>query len=167
MVVRIPSDLRIAAVSGPMPRMSVIGYAIAASPLGAPLDELRKAGERNNGLVDRFGADLLADKADDVAADALYLLHAQPHRHHGHARAYHFAHFETAGLIAAATRNKASAPPSLAKSGRTCLLVLPSGSSKLIPTACSAASAIYSEIGDKPADEFVYCPNAIPALSAV
>jgi hypothetical protein len=37
----------------------------------------------------------------------------------------------------------------------------------MIPTAFSAASAIYSEIGDKPADEFVYCPNAIPALSAV
>ena len=36
----------------------------------------------------------------------------------------------------------------------------------MIPTAFSAASAIYSEIGDKPADEFVYCPNAIPALSA-
>jgi hypothetical protein len=28
--VRIPSDLRSAAVSGPMPRMSVIGYAIDA-----------------------------------------------------------------------------------------------------------------------------------------
>jgi hypothetical protein len=36
----------------------------------------------------------------------------------------------------------------------------------MIPTAFSAASAIYCEIGDKPADEFVYCPNAIPALSA-
>jgi hypothetical protein len=36
----------------------------------------------------------------------------------------------------------------------------------MIPTAFSAASAIYSEIGDKPADEFVCCPNAIPALSA-
>ena len=30
----------------------------------------------------------------------------------------------------------------------------------MIPTAFSAAGAIYSEIGDKPADEFVYCPNA-------
>jgi hypothetical protein len=30
----------------------------------------------------------------------------------------------------------------------------------MIPTAFSAASAIYCEIGDKPADEFVYCPNA-------
>src|SRR5580700_6997661 len=99
MVVRIPSDLRIAAVSGPMPRMSVIGYAIAASPLGAALHELRKAGERNNGLVDRFGADLLAGKAEHVAADALYLPHVQP-RHHAHARAYHFAHTETAGIIA-------------------------------------------------------------------
>jgi hypothetical protein len=37
----------------------------------------------------------------------------------------------------------------------------------MIPTAFSAAGAIYSEIGDKPADKFVYCPNAIPALSAV
>jgi hypothetical protein len=36
----------------------------------------------------------------------------------------------------------------------------------MIPTAFSAASAIYPEIGDKPADEFVCCPNAIPALSA-
>jgi hypothetical protein len=36
----------------------------------------------------------------------------------------------------------------------------------MVPTAFSAAGAIYSEIGDKPADEFVYCPNAIPALSA-
>jgi hypothetical protein len=36
----------------------------------------------------------------------------------------------------------------------------------MIPTAFSAASAIYSEIGDQPADEFVCCPNAIPALSA-
>jgi hypothetical protein len=36
----------------------------------------------------------------------------------------------------------------------------------MVPTAFSAASAIYSEIGDKPADEFVYCPNAIPALPA-
>jgi hypothetical protein len=36
----------------------------------------------------------------------------------------------------------------------------------MIPTAFSAASAIYSEIGDQPADEFAYCPNAIPALSA-
>jgi hypothetical protein len=36
----------------------------------------------------------------------------------------------------------------------------------MVPTAFSAASAICSEIGDKPADEFVYCPNAIPALSA-
>src|SRR5580658_655486 len=128
MVVRIPSDLRSAAVSGPMPRMSVIGYAIDASPLGAPLDELRKADERNNGLVDRLSADLLA--GDNVAADDLYLLHAQPHPHRAHVRACHFAHFETAGLITAASHNKASAPPSLAKSGRTCLLVLPSGSRK-------------------------------------
>ena len=30
----------------------------------------------------------------------------------------------------------------------------------MIPTAFSAASAIYSEIRDQPADEFVYCPNA-------
>lgn len=36
----------------------------------------------------------------------------------------------------------------------------------MVPTAFSAASAIYCEIGDKPADEFVYCPNAIPALAA-
>ena len=36
----------------------------------------------------------------------------------------------------------------------------------MIPTAFSAASAIYSEIGDQPADEFVHCPNAFPALSA-
>ena len=99
MVVRIPSDLRIAAVSGPMPRMSVIGYAIAA-PLDAPLHELRKAGERNNGPVDRFGADLLAGKAERVAADDLYLPHAQPRRYHAHARAYHFAHTQTAGIIA-------------------------------------------------------------------
>jgi hypothetical protein len=99
MVVRIPSDLRIAAVSGPMPRMSVIGYAIGASPLGAPLHELRKAGDRNNGPIDRFGADLLAGNAEDVATDAQYLPHAQS-RHHAHARAYHFAHSETAGIIA-------------------------------------------------------------------
>ena len=39
--------------------------------------------------------------------------------------------------------------------------------SKMIPTAFSAAGAIYSEICDKPADEFVYCPNAIPALRQV
>jgi hypothetical protein len=38
--------------------------------------------------------------------------------------------------------------------------------SKMIPTAFSAASAIYSEIGDQPSDEFVHCPNAFPALSA-
>jgi hypothetical protein len=37
----------------------------------------------------------------------------------------------------------------------------------MIPTAFSAASAIYCEIGDQPADEFVYCPNAIPALRQV
>jgi hypothetical protein len=37
----------------------------------------------------------------------------------------------------------------------------------MVPTAFSAASAIYSEIGDKPADEFVYCPNAIPHLRQV
>jgi hypothetical protein len=37
----------------------------------------------------------------------------------------------------------------------------------MIPTAFSAASAIYCEIGDKPADEFVYCPNAFPALRQV
>ena len=37
----------------------------------------------------------------------------------------------------------------------------------MIPTAFSAAGAIYSEIDDKPADEFVCYPNAIPALSAV
>ena len=37
----------------------------------------------------------------------------------------------------------------------------------MIPTAFSAASAIYSEIGDQPADEFVCCPNAIPALRQV
>ena len=30
----------------------------------------------------------------------------------------------------------------------------------MIPTAFSAASAIYCEIGDQPADDFVYCPNA-------
>jgi hypothetical protein len=35
----------------------------------------------------------------------------------------------------------------------------------MIPTASSAARAIYCEIGNKPADTF-YCPNAIPALSA-
>jgi len=37
----------------------------------------------------------------------------------------------------------------------------------MIPTAFSAARAIYCEIGDKPADEFVYCPNAFPALRQV
>jgi hypothetical protein len=37
----------------------------------------------------------------------------------------------------------------------------------MVPTAFSAASAIYCEIGDKPADEFVYCPNAFPALRQV
>jgi hypothetical protein len=37
----------------------------------------------------------------------------------------------------------------------------------MIPTAFSAASAIYCEIGNQPADEFVYCPNAIPALRQV
>ena len=37
----------------------------------------------------------------------------------------------------------------------------------MIPTAFSVASAIYSEIGDQPADEFIYCPNAIPALRQV
>ncbi len=36
----------------------------------------------------------------------------------------------------------------------------------MIPTAFSAAGAIYSEIGDQPSDKFVYCPNAFPALSA-
>jgi len=36
----------------------------------------------------------------------------------------------------------------------------------MIPTAFSVASAIYSEIGDKPADKFICYPNAIPALSA-
>jgi hypothetical protein len=36
----------------------------------------------------------------------------------------------------------------------------------MIPTAFSAASAIYSEIVDQPSDEFVHCPNAFPALSA-
>src|SRR5580658_4255279 len=109
MVVRIPSDLRSAAVSGPMPRMSVIGYAIDASPLGAPLNELPKAGDGNNGLVDRFGADLPAGISQnlsldfvshDFAADPLYLPHAQPRRHRAHARAYHFAHTETAGIFA-------------------------------------------------------------------
>jgi hypothetical protein len=37
----------------------------------------------------------------------------------------------------------------------------------MIPTAFSAASAIYSEIGDQPSDEFVHCPNAFPALRQV
>jgi hypothetical protein len=37
----------------------------------------------------------------------------------------------------------------------------------MIPTAFSAASAIYCEIGDKPSDEFVYCPNAFPAFRQV
>ena len=37
----------------------------------------------------------------------------------------------------------------------------------MIPTAFSAAGAIYSQICDQPADEFVYCPNAIPALRQV
>jgi hypothetical protein len=37
----------------------------------------------------------------------------------------------------------------------------------MIPTAFSAAGAIYSKICDQPADEFVYCPNAIPALRQV
>jgi hypothetical protein len=37
----------------------------------------------------------------------------------------------------------------------------------MVPTAFSATSAIYSEIGDKPADEFVCCPNAFPALRQV
>ena len=101
-------------MSGPMPRMSVIGYAIAASPLGAPLNELPKAGDGTNGLVDRFGADLAAGISQnlsqdfvsqdfvshDTAADALYPPHAQPRRHHAHARAYRFAHAETAGIIA-------------------------------------------------------------------
>jgi hypothetical protein len=36
----------------------------------------------------------------------------------------------------------------------------------MIPTTFSAADAIYSEIGDRPSDEFVHCPNAFPALSA-
>jgi hypothetical protein len=39
--------------------------------------------------------------------------------------------------------------------------------SRMVPTAFSVASAIYFEIGDKPADEFVYCPNAFPALRQV
>jgi hypothetical protein len=37
----------------------------------------------------------------------------------------------------------------------------------MIPTAFSAAGAISCEICDRPADEFVYCPNAIPALRQV
>ena len=37
----------------------------------------------------------------------------------------------------------------------------------MIPTASSAAGAIYSEIGDQPSDKFVYCPNAFPALRQV
>ena len=37
----------------------------------------------------------------------------------------------------------------------------------MVPTAFSAAGAIYAEIGHQPADEFVYCPNAIPALRQV
>ena len=37
----------------------------------------------------------------------------------------------------------------------------------MIPTAFSVASAIYCEIGDQPSDEFVNCPNAIPALRQV
>ena len=37
----------------------------------------------------------------------------------------------------------------------------------MIPTASSAAGAIYCEIGDQPSDEFVNCPNAIPALRQV
>src|SRR4029077_20463412 len=103
MVVRIPSDLRIAAVSGPMPRMSVIGYAIAASPaargkLAAPKRRLHRAWPRADAFVCWFFHDR---------------------------------------------------------------------KSKMIPTAFSAASAIYCEIGDQPADEFVYCPNAIPALRQV
>ncbi len=42
-------------------------------PLGAPLHQLRKASERNNGLVDHFRANLPAGTGEDFAADALYL----------------------------------------------------------------------------------------------
>jgi hypothetical protein len=71
-------------------------------------------------------------------------------------------------LSPAAGRSKASAQLSLAKSRHT----LSVGSSmtrksNMIPTAFSVASAIYSEIGDQPSDEFVNCPNAIPALRQV
>src|SRR5579864_1260971 len=85
MVVRIPSDLRIAAVSGPMPRMSVIGYAIGASP-SPRSNGLQKAGDGRRG--DRVSADLHAGISADVAAHSLYLPHAQPRRHHAHARAH-------------------------------------------------------------------------------
>src|SRR5258708_18039654 len=78
-VVRIPSDLRIAAVSGPMPRMSVIGYAINASPLGAPLSQ---------------------NLSPDVAADAWYPPHSQHRRHHAHSRAHHTPPAQAAGIIA-------------------------------------------------------------------
>ena len=69
-------------------------------PLGAPLHQLRKASERNNGLGDRFRANLPAGTGEDFAADALYLPHALPHPHHAHARALHSAPAETAGIVA-------------------------------------------------------------------
>jgi hypothetical protein len=93
--------------------MSVIGYAIAASPLGAPL------------------------------------------------RAYHFAHTETAGTIAGGWPHQGfgSTEPGQERAHFVCWF-FHDRKSKMIPTAFSVAGAIYCEIGDKPADEFVYCPNA-------
>jgi hypothetical protein len=93
--------------------MSVIGYAIAASPLDAPL------------------------------------------------RAYHFAHTETAGIIAGGWPHQGfgSTEPGQKRAHFVCWF-FHDRKSKMVPTAFSTASAIYFKIGGQPADEFVYYPNA-------
>jgi|HubBroStandDraft_4_1064222.scaffolds.fasta_scaffold728300_1 hypothetical protein len=89
-------------------------------PLGAPLNEPPKAGDRNNGLVDRFCPDLLAGNAEDFAADVLYVPHAQLRRPIMRMPAPIISLTpKPPALSLAASRTKALAPPSLAKSGRT------------------------------------------------
>src|SRR5579864_272031 len=136
MVVRIPSDLRIAAVSGPMPRMSVIGYAIGASP--APRSNgLQKAGDGRRGEHIKLRGGMSAD----VAADSLYLPHAQPRRHHAHARAHCAAH--------GSPQQGFDCCEPAESGGALCDSSSMTRKSEMIPTVFSAAIAIYSEIGDK------------------
>src|SRR5208282_1643891 len=81
-VVRIPSDLRITAVSAPMARILVMGYAIGTSPQSRNIaaattytysNKLRETGYRADDRTDLVLADFLARISDGLPGDALHL----------------------------------------------------------------------------------------------